>query len=49
MQINPNKSKENSLDFLGFLWPNWGFSMGYGESKYKNFPSSISGFAKRLN
>jgi hypothetical protein len=25
--------KEKSLDFLGFLWPNWGFSMGYGESK----------------
>jgi hypothetical protein len=33
IQANPNKSKENSLDFLGFLWWNRGFSMGYGESK----------------
>jgi hypothetical protein len=24
------------LDFLGFLWPNLAFSMGYGESKQKN-------------
>ena len=33
MQANPRKSKEKSLHFLGFLWPNWDFSMGYGESK----------------
>jgi hypothetical protein len=26
-------SKEKPLHFLGFLWPNRGFSMGYGESK----------------
>jgi hypothetical protein len=32
-QINPRKSKEKGLDFLGFLWPNRDFSMGYGESK----------------
>jgi hypothetical protein len=24
------------LDFLGFLWPKWAFSMGYG-GKIKNF------------
>jgi hypothetical protein len=30
---NPNKSKEKSLDFLGFLWWNRGFLTGYGESK----------------
>jgi hypothetical protein len=35
IQGKPNKSKEKSLDFLGFLWPNWAFSMGYGESKKK--------------
>ena len=29
----PNKSKQKSLDFLEFLWPIRGFSMGYGESK----------------
>jgi hypothetical protein len=32
-QINPRKTKEKGLDFLGFLWPNWDFSKGYGESK----------------
>jgi hypothetical protein len=31
--VKPNKSKENRLDFLGFLWPNQDFSMGYSESK----------------
>jgi hypothetical protein len=39
MQGNPRKSKEKSLDFLGFLWRNQGFSMGYGESKQKNLPA----------
>ena len=33
IQAKPNKTKRKSLDFLGFLWPNWDFSMGYGESK----------------
>jgi hypothetical protein len=33
IQINPNKSKQKSLDFLGFIRPNRDFSMGYGESK----------------
>jgi hypothetical protein len=35
-ELGPNKSKQNqakSLDLLGFIRPNWGFSMGYGESK----------------
>jgi hypothetical protein len=32
-QENPNKTKEKSLDFLVFPWPNRSFSKGYGESK----------------
>jgi hypothetical protein len=41
MQIIQGKTKEKGLDFLGFLWPNPAFSMGYGESKQKNlFPLS---------
>ena len=35
MQEKPNESKQKSLHFLGFLWPNWAFSMRYGESKQK--------------
>jgi hypothetical protein len=34
-QGKPNKSKENRLDFLGFLWPIRGFSKGYRESNLK--------------
>jgi hypothetical protein len=26
------------LHFLGFSWPNWGFSRGSDESKQKNLP-----------
>jgi hypothetical protein len=37
IQTNPNKSKENSLAFFGFIWWNRGFSMGYGESKSSVF------------
>jgi hypothetical protein len=33
IQTKPNKSKEKSLVFLGFLWPNSNFSKGYSESK----------------
>ena len=33
IQAKPNKTKQKSLDFLGFLWSNRDFSMGYGESK----------------
>jgi hypothetical protein len=33
IQAKPNKTKQKSLDFLGFFWPIRGFSMGYGESK----------------
>jgi hypothetical protein len=33
VQINPSKTKQKSLDFLGFRSPNRDFSMGYGESK----------------
>jgi hypothetical protein len=32
-QIDPNKTKQKYLDLLGFIRPNRGFSMGYGESK----------------
>jgi hypothetical protein len=37
MQANPKESKEKGLDFLGFLWWNRDFSMGYGGSKQKTF------------
>jgi hypothetical protein len=30
---NPRKTKEKSLHFLVFPWPNLDFSMGYSESK----------------
>jgi hypothetical protein len=42
MQENPNKSKEKSLFFLGFLWPIQGFSMGYARKKSKIPPRSYS-------
>jgi hypothetical protein len=35
VQINPNKSKEKSLHFVGFLWPNRGFSKGYRRKNKK--------------
>jgi hypothetical protein len=31
VQAKPNKTKQNSLDFLGFIRPNRDFSMGYDE------------------
>jgi hypothetical protein len=33
VQGKASKTKEISLDFLGFLWPILDFSMGYEESK----------------
>jgi hypothetical protein len=33
MQEKPNKTKEISLDFLVFPWPNLDFSKGYSETK----------------
>jgi hypothetical protein len=33
IQINPSKTKENSLHFLGFFWPNPDFSTGCDGSK----------------
>jgi hypothetical protein len=33
VQGKPRKTKENSLHFLAFPWPNWDFSKGCGESK----------------
>jgi hypothetical protein len=35
-QANPNKTKQKSLDFLGFIRPNRDFSMGYGQKNKKN-------------
>jgi hypothetical protein len=34
-QANPNSSKQEGLDFLGFIRPNRDFSKGYGDSKQK--------------
>ena len=33
IQANPNKSKQNCLDLLGFIRPNRDFSMGCGRKK----------------
>jgi hypothetical protein len=35
LQDNPNKIKQNRLDFLGFIWPIWGFSIGYEQKNKK--------------
>jgi hypothetical protein len=35
-QINPNKTKQKSLDFLGLIGPNRDFSMGYEQKNKKN-------------
>jgi hypothetical protein len=35
-QTNPNKTKQFSLDFLGFIRPIRGFSMGYEQKNKKN-------------
>jgi hypothetical protein len=32
-QAKPSKTKQECLDFLGFIRPNQDFSMGYSESK----------------
>jgi hypothetical protein len=31
VQEKANKAKQKSLDLLGVIWPNRGFSKGYGE------------------
>jgi hypothetical protein len=36
VQANPNKTKQKSLDFLGFIRPNRDFSMGYEQKNKKN-------------
>jgi hypothetical protein len=41
IQDNASKTKEICLDFLGFLWWNLDFSMGYeGKNKKKLSPAS---------
>jgi len=36
-KAGPSQTKKMGLDFLGFLRPILGFSMGYGQSKAKKF------------
>jgi hypothetical protein len=36
VQANPNKTKQNCLDFLGFVRPNRDFSKGYEQKNKKN-------------
>jgi hypothetical protein len=36
LQAKPNKTKQNCLDFLGFIRPNRDFSMGYEQKNKKN-------------
>jgi hypothetical protein len=36
-RTNPNKTKKNGLDLLGFTRPNQDFSMGYIDSKAQKF------------
>jgi hypothetical protein len=36
VQAKPNKTKQKSLDFLGFIRPNRDFSMGYEQKNKKN-------------
>ena len=41
VQENPSKPKEKHLVFLGFRWPNWDFSEGYGRKNKKiDLPSN---------
>ena len=35
IQANPNKTKQNCLDFLGFIRPNWDLSVGYAKKNKK--------------
>jgi hypothetical protein len=35
-QVNPNKSKQKSLDLFGFIWRNWDFSKGYSQKIKKS-------------
>jgi hypothetical protein len=46
-QANPNKTKQKSLDFLGFIRPNRDFSMGY-DGKNKKIDSRLKLYARRL-
>jgi hypothetical protein len=42
VQAKPNKTKQESLDFLGFIRPNRDFSMGYDEkNNKKRLPSQV--------
>jgi hypothetical protein len=35
IQVNPNKTKQNCLDFLGFIRPNCDLSVGYAQKSKK--------------
>jgi hypothetical protein len=47
-QAKPNKTKQNCLDFLGFIRPNQDFSKGYAQ-KIKKTDSRLKLCTKRLN
>src|ERR1700722_14484755 len=43
IQANPNKTKQNCLDFLGFIRLNWDLSVGYAKKTKKSAPVFIRG------
>jgi hypothetical protein len=48
MQEKPSQSKQKGLHFLGFLSPNWAFSMRYGQIKKSvSLATRVSGCASR--
>jgi hypothetical protein len=48
VQTNPNKTKQKSLDFLGFIRPNRDFSKGY-ERKSKKNSTRVSGCVQNVS
>jgi hypothetical protein len=49
VQTNPRKTKENCFLFVGFLWPNWAFSMSYERKNKKIVPAltRVAGCSKK--
>jgi hypothetical protein len=41
-QANPNKTKQNCLDFLDSIRPNQVFSMGYWQAKIASSPKPLA-------
>jgi hypothetical protein len=48
LQANPNKTKQKSLDLLGFIWPIRDLSVGYAAKNKKNPGSRLRLCAERL-